>query len=240
VAILHSIDDIALPPLYRLHAIRTGDAFAEACAIAPSDGAGTLVWARRGDVLDCAVVLEPDMPLQQTRLVAYVGLSALADALGALGPPHKPVTFVWPDTLLVDGGTVGGIRFAHAPVGTEADADVPDWAVVGATVRMTAQGETTDKDRTALYEEGFGEVEVPQLLEAFARHFMARLSDWAEEGFLRQSEEWMGRLAPTPGPKRALDPGGDLVVFAGGRPERRSLAEALAAGRAAPGWGTDA
>lgn len=228
----HSTDPIVLPPLYRLHALRTGDAFAEACALAPREGAGTLVWTRRADRLDCAVVLEPETPLADARRVALVALSAVADALAALGPPHKPVGFHWPDTLLVDGGTVGGVRFAHATAG---EGEVPDWAVVGVTVRMSLDGDLGDKDRTALYEEGFGEVEVPHLVEAFARHFMARLSDWAEEGFARQSEEWMSRLAPAPGPKRSLDPTGDLLVFAGSKPERWSLAEALAA----PGW-TDA
>jgi len=222
----HSTDTIVLPPLYRLHTIRKGAAFAEACSLAPLEGAGTLVWARRHDRFDVAVVLEPEVRLAEARLAALVALSAIGDALAALGPPHKPVAFRWPATLLVDGGMVGGVRFAHAPA---AEGDVPDWAVVGLKVRMSLDGEVKDKDRTALYEEGFGEVAVPDLVEAFARHFMARLSDWAEEGFARQSTEWMERLAPEPGPKRALDPNGDLLIFDGSRPERRSIAQALGA-----------
>src|SRR5262249_6144518 len=49
-----------LPPGYTLVALREhGDAFAHACAIAAKAGAGTLVWVRRYDLVEYAVVLEP-------------------------------------------------------------------------------------------------------------------------------------------------------------------------------------
>ena len=37
-----------------------GDAFAHGCDIAAEAGAGTLVWVRRYDLVEFAVVLEPD------------------------------------------------------------------------------------------------------------------------------------------------------------------------------------
>ena len=50
-----------LPPPYRLVTLReSGDAFAHACAIAGSEGAGTIVWTRRFDLAEFAVVLEPE------------------------------------------------------------------------------------------------------------------------------------------------------------------------------------
>ena len=51
---------VDLPPPYRLVTLReAGDAFEHACAMAPEAGAGTLVWVRRFDVAEFAVVLEP-------------------------------------------------------------------------------------------------------------------------------------------------------------------------------------
>ena len=53
-----------LPPGYTLVALREfGDAFAHGCEIAAEAGAGTLVWVRRYDLVEFAVVLEPDEPL---------------------------------------------------------------------------------------------------------------------------------------------------------------------------------
>jgi BirA family transcriptional regulator, biotin operon repressor / biotin---[acetyl-CoA-carboxylase] ligase len=51
-----------LPPIYRSVIIERGGAFAHALdMVAGGDvEAGTLVWTRRADRLDCAVVLEPD------------------------------------------------------------------------------------------------------------------------------------------------------------------------------------
>ena len=55
---------LELPPLYDVVPLRElGDAFAHACAIADDRGAGTLVWVRRFDLAEFAVVLEPEVSL---------------------------------------------------------------------------------------------------------------------------------------------------------------------------------
>ena len=57
-----------LPPGYTLVALRElGDAFAHGCQIAAEAGAGTLVWVRRYDLVEFAVVLEPNEPLKSAR-----------------------------------------------------------------------------------------------------------------------------------------------------------------------------
>ena len=57
-----------LPPGYTLVPLREyGDAFVHGCAIASDAGAGTLVWVRRYDLVEFAVVLEPDEPLVSAR-----------------------------------------------------------------------------------------------------------------------------------------------------------------------------
>src|SRR5690348_11454765 len=91
---------IQLPPVYDVIALEDGcDAFGHACRIAGETGAGTFVFVRRFDVLDFAVVLEPDEPLMSARRAVFAGMSAMADALAAFSPPEKPITFAWPTTV---------------------------------------------------------------------------------------------------------------------------------------------
>jgi len=83
-----SSQDILLPPAFRLVTLReVGDAFAHAKANAASEGAGTLVFVGRFDLVEFAVVLEPDEPLRQARRAFYAGMSALMDALAVNAPP---------------------------------------------------------------------------------------------------------------------------------------------------------
>ena len=87
-----------LPPPYTLVALReSGDAFAHACRIAGEAGAGTFVWVGRFDLLEFAVVLEPEEPLESARRAVYAGMTALADAVAAYSQPEKPLDFGWPD-----------------------------------------------------------------------------------------------------------------------------------------------
>ena len=59
-----------LPPPYTLVTLReTGDAFAHAGRIAPEAGAGTHVHVGRFDLLEFALVLEPEEPLARARRV---------------------------------------------------------------------------------------------------------------------------------------------------------------------------
>ena len=113
-----------LPPPFSLVTLREiGDAFAHAQAIAPDEGAGTLVHVGRFDLSEFAVVLEPDEPLVSARRAFYVCMVALYDALVVHAPPERPIEIRWPDAILVDGGLVGGGRLAW-PVGT-AGTDCP-------------------------------------------------------------------------------------------------------------------
>src|SRR6267143_4446265 len=102
-----------LPPPFRLLTLReVGDAFAHATRVAAQEGAGTLVHVGRFDLVEFAVVLEPDEPLRTARRAFYAGCVALADALIVNAPPEKPIACVWPDSIYVDQGLVGGAQFA--------------------------------------------------------------------------------------------------------------------------------
>jgi biotin-(acetyl-CoA carboxylase) ligase len=224
-----------LPPLFRGVSLREGgDAFAHACAIAAEAGAGTLVLARGGLVFDCAVVLEPALPLARARVALLAGLTALADALASLAPPEHPIGFDWPDLIRVDGAAIGGMRLAHAPVAGELQA--PAWLVLHAGLRLTEPpGVETGvfPDRTSLEQQGFAEVDGARLAERFARHLMAWLYTWQDEGLAPVAEAYLARLETPKAAQRGLDPSGDLVLREEGGEERRlSLAAALAR----PSW----
>ena len=81
-----------LPPPFRLVTLReVGDAFAHATSVAAEEGAGTLVYVGRFDLVEFAVVLEPEEPLRTARRALYAGLAALADALAVHAPPERPI-----------------------------------------------------------------------------------------------------------------------------------------------------
>ena len=203
-----------LPPPFRAVALReAGDAFAHATRIAAEAGAGTLVHVGRFDLAEFAVVLEPDEPLREARRVLYAGLTALGDALAVHAPPKKPINFDWPATVRIDGGLVGGARLAW-PANTAEDA-VPAWLVFGAMIRTAAMdGEEPGLHprSTALDEEGFVDIGSGRLLASFARHLMAAINTWQQDGFDAVARRYLSRLATEPGIQMELDENGDLLL----------------------------
>jgi len=224
-----------LPPLFRGVTLREGgDAFAHACAVASEAGAGTLVLSRGGLVFDCAVVLEPAMPLARARVALLVAMTALADALSFLAPPEHPIGFDWPDQVSVDGARLGGMRLAHAPVVGELQS--PAWLVLHAGLRLAEPpGVETGAfpDRTSLAQAGFEEVDGARLAERFARHLMAGLYTWQDEGLAPVAEAYLARLDAPKAARRGIDQTGDLLLREEGGDERRLP---LAASLAAPSW----
>jgi biotin-(acetyl-CoA carboxylase) ligase len=212
-----------VPPLFRPLVLReVGDAFAYATANAGRLGAGALVYVGRCNLAEFAVVLEPEQPLPTARVAFYVGMVALADALAALAPPEKPITFDWPDAIRIDGGLVGGGRLGWPP-GTREDA-VPDWLVFGAAIRIASlseEGPGVFPLATALQDEGFGEIGAERFIETFTRHLMAAIDRWQDGGFSPLAGEYAARVEKSAGIE--IDGNGDAHF----RRVRRSLAAAL-------------
>jgi hypothetical protein len=229
-----------LPPPFRLVTLReVGDAFAHACAVAAEEGAGTLVNVGRFDLVEFALVLEPEEPLRTARRTLYAGLAALADAMAVHAPPERPIDLEWPDAVRVDGGLVGGARLA-APPGADENAP-PPWLVLGVMVRTVALGEDEPGLHplgSALEQEGFDDLGFGALVESFARHFMVMVDAWQEQGFAAVARNYLERLEPESGVRREIDDNGDLLLRRAAKPgvksgvERRSLLEALAQ----PSW----
>src|SRR4051812_14910079 len=203
-----------LPPPFRLVMLReVGDAFAHAIALAPGQGAGTLVYVGRFDLAEFAVVLEPEEPLHSARRTLYAGMAALVDALAAHAPPEKPITIDWPDAVRVDNGLVGGGRIAW-PEGSN-EKDPPEWLVFGAMIRTVSMSEDEPGLNplvAALEEEGFTDLAAGALVESFARHLMVHIDAWQEHGFAAVGKEYLQRLPRQNGVRREIDENGDLLV----------------------------
>ncbi len=232
-----------LPSLYRCVTLReSGDAFAHAQAIAAAEGAGTLVWVRRFDTVEFALVLEPEEPLAGARRAVYAVMNAAADALALHCPPERPVAFVWPDTLLLDGGILGGARLAW-PEGAS-ETEPPKWLVAGVVLRMTvphvrpsgAVGYGLDQHGldqgvsrgTSLEIEGFEMMDGAALIGGFARHFMVQMDRWQENGFRAVGEDFLTRMPEEKAIRRGIDGNGDLLIRRLAAVERQSLMTALA------------
>lgn len=236
-------DALDLPPPYRAVVLREHrDAFAHGCAIAPESGAGTLIWVRRFDTLEVAVVLEPEAPLAQARCAHYAVLNAAADALAIHCPPEKPLAFIWPDTLVLDGGIIGGARLAW-PAGADENA-VPPWLVAGLVLRLVVPHgrvhepgghvlDVTHSRGTSLEIEGIEMIDAAELIGSFARHLMVQFDRWHESGFAEVARAFLSRLPREADVTHGIDLNGDLLLRPGigasasGQPVRRCLRDGL-------------
>jgi BirA family transcriptional regulator, biotin operon repressor / biotin---[acetyl-CoA-carboxylase] ligase len=185
----------------------------ERCLGLAAEGAdaGTLLWSTRQDACEGAIVLAPEQPREASLPIVLIALLGLRDAIGALVPATTAVTFGWPDRIEVNGGVVGGVRFACAVTET-ADA-VPDWLVIGFGIavrgRRAGQAGADHLQRTTLADEGCGEVMTLDLLEAFGRHFLGWINRWQEEGVAPVQKAWLSRATGLG--KRIEVPLGDRV-----------------------------
>lgn len=222
---------IDLPPPYSLVTLRErGDAFAHACRVAPEAGAGTFVLVRRFDLVEFAVVLEPEEPLAAARRVFLPAMVALADAIASHCPPEKPLTIGWPDAVLLDGALLGGGRLGW-PMAC-AEHEIPGWLVFSAmlVVARVGVGEAgLTPASTSLEEEGADTATREAIAESFARHLMRCLDLWQDGGFDHLVQRYLDRLERYGGGERVtIDANGDLMRRVGGRPpERLPLSLAL-------------
>lgn len=216
-----------LPPPYTLVRLReTGDAFAHACRIAAETGAGAFVQVGRFDLVEFAVVLEPEEPLAQARRALFAGMVALGDAIAAHCPPEKVVSYGWPDAVIYDGARIGGARLGWPE--DCAEDEVPAWLVFSAQLIAAHIGFEAGlaPGVTALDEEGLNG---RHLLESFSRYLMLVFDHWADRGFDTVAARYLERLPQEKaGTERRIAETGDLVQRRfRGEPERLPLVPAL-------------
>lgn len=219
------------PPLITPYRLRERqDAFAEAIAGASGvgeahRGAGSLFYVGRFELIEFAIVLEPEEPLRIARKIFFAGMTALADALTLLAPPEKPIQFRYPGSLYFDGALVGGARLA-VPKGALED-ETPDWLVFGAMVRAGGLRETDlglGPEITTLDDEGFEAWNPPEFSASFARNFLVGVDSWIERGMAVVGPTYLGRLEKFGNEtRRGIDENGDLLVHEDGREGARRV-----------------
>ena len=188
-------EPIPLPPPFTLHRTDTRDVLAHTAALAPDQGAGTLVVHRGPGLLAMGVVLEPDMALAEARLAFLLGMTALADALAAHCPPERPVRLAWPDQVIYDRARLGGGRFAVAP--GCAETSVPDWMVFAAEL-IADRDHIADAGHyphsTSLKEEAFDPDTA--IIATFASYLMLYVDRWTHDGFGAVANRYLMRTDP--------------------------------------------
>jgi hypothetical protein len=193
-------ETLDLPPAFRLVTLRErGDAFEHACRIAAEEGAGTLVWVRRFDLAEFAVVLEPEGSLGEARRSFSLGMAALAGAVASHCPPAMPLAIEWPGTMKFDDAIVGGGRLGW-PAGVAEEEPTP-WLVFGAVLRLHAMKEIEPGlygVGASLFDIGFDDADAGQLIEAFARQLLTLTDVWARDGNAAVDARYMRWLSALP------------------------------------------
>ncbi|MDO6824117.1 biotin/lipoate--protein ligase family protein [Marinobacter sp. 1_MG-2023] len=200
-------------------------------AIAGVDS-GTIFYSEAGETLRAALVLAPEMPLEEAIQAVYVAQIGLAESLGALAPPEVPVYFQWPDRIKVNGALCGGVRFAAD--GSDPKSH-PQWLVVGIDVpfsRLTDEP-GNNPNQTCLQEEGCVDITPMALLESWSKHTLLWLTYFMDSGFERVHNEWrprcdtLGKMIdyPKPGTFVGLDEKGRMLLRQDVMTETLSLIE---------------
>ncbi|MGQ3487189.1 biotin/lipoate--protein ligase family protein [Roseovarius pacificus] len=187
------MSDPAFPPLMSGHPVDAGiDPFEKACAMAALGcDAGLIVYNVAANRLAAALVMAPEVPLEQAMAMLPTCGIGFQNALGALGPPEVAVHLEWDGGLRINGAACGRLR---TMAGTSDAQAMPGWLVVGLELPLlSAGGQPGDRpDETALYEEGCADVDATALLEAWARHTLHWITRWEADGPRPLHAEWRG------------------------------------------------
>ncbi|WP_294610794.1 biotin/lipoate--protein ligase family protein [uncultured Roseovarius sp.] len=181
----------AFPPLMSGLAV-TGaiDPFEKACAMASLGcDAGLIVHNITANRFLAALVMAPEVPLEEAMAMLPACGVGFQNALGALAPPEVAVHLEWPGGIRINGAACGHFRVAAG--GSDPGA-LPGWLVVGIDLPlMQINDRPGDRpDQTALYDEGCAEVDPVNLLESWARHTLVWITRWEEDGGKDLHSEW--------------------------------------------------
>ena len=191
-------DDPQLPPLLDAEKIAKGtDVMAKAIGRAAAGETGLVCYSEATHCLDMAITLAPEVSLSKAMQMHYTLMTALGDSIGALAPPEVGVRYRFPGAILFNRGHAGVVRVAAAPC-QDPSADIPDWLVVSAQLRLTFDRDDHSHEyrmaNTSLEEEGGGFISRTRLVESVSRHFLVWLHKWEEEGFRPIHETWLKRV----------------------------------------------
>ena len=193
-----------LPPQFELVALDRVRSVVDAALARAASGAGegTLVWAReqtdartrRGNAwrgyegnLHCALVIEPDYPNEDAWQLACVNALAVGSAIAEMVSPMTGLRFAWPNRLLINDLLAARLDVAA----TDPARDPYPALVLGASVNVAAHPPQPEPEEyNSIHASGARGITVADVLEAYASHFLAWSSRWADEGFAPLRRAW--------------------------------------------------
>lgn len=225
---------LEFPPLLSGEKV-AGDPLSAAVLAAKEDvEPGLIHYVEDPTTFSVALTLAPEEPLERALTVSFAVSLGLYDALGALAPPEVACHFAWPDRIRVNGADCGLLRAAASTDDLKAE---PDWLIVALDVpvmpRTSMPGGTPEA--TTLHDEGCGDVAVPDLIEAFARHTMNWLHIYLTDGLAPVHDAWRTKAEgygeeirrPAEGTFIGLDELGGLLLKSNGTTRALPLAPYL-------------
>ena len=207
IAMSHAEKPPRLPPQFELVALERTASVMDAALARAADGAGegALVWARsqsnartrRGNPwigyagnLHCALIIEPDYPNEEAWQLLYVNALAVGSAIAEMVSPMTGLRFVWPNRLLINDLLAARLDVAA----TDPARDPYPALVLGASVNVAAHPPQPEPEEyNSIHASNAVDVTVVDVLEAYASHFLAWSSRWADEGFAPLRRAWRMR-----------------------------------------------
>jgi len=196
----------SLPGLYELVTIEQTDsarAHAERLAARGAEE-GTLVWAkkqregpgRRGrhwipgrNNLHCAIVLRPEEPFHVCCQLSLVAAVCACQAITLVGEPMEELRLGWPNDVYLNRGKVAVTHLS----GVIGDDDRVEWMVVSLNMNTFEHPVGLGHEAASLRGEGFEIHDRVDVMEGFAREFLAWINRWADEGLAPVRKAWLWR-----------------------------------------------
>ena len=190
-------DEPQLPPLLTAEKVSKDiDVFQKAISSAKTSETGTVFYSEKNEMVDIAILLNPEVNQKKCNHMIYVLTVAIGDAIGALAPPEVMVTYSFPGYIYLNKGEAGAVSFAIDY--QKQDDQVPEWLVLSFKLKIKEIGDMKqdhpDPDITSLETEGAGFISRTRLIESVCRHFLAWLNQWEEEGFAPVVKMWNQRI----------------------------------------------
>ena len=134
-----------------------------------------------------SLVLRPERPVGEAAQVSFVAALAVADVAREFLPDSAEIRLKWPNDVLVRGRKLAGILLESAPGGGRLA-----WLVLGVGINVLRKPDTPGLG-TALLDEGATGLDVPMVIESYARNLDRWLGLWNAQGFAPIREAWLGR-----------------------------------------------
>ena len=118
-------DEPQLPPLLKPEKVsKDVDVFQKAISSSTQADTGTVFYSEKSDLVDIAILLNPEVSQKKCNQMIFVLTVAVGDAIGALAPPEVIVTNSFPGYIFLNKGEAGVVNFAID--NQKSDKDIPE------------------------------------------------------------------------------------------------------------------